>query len=435
MLRLVFVGCILLVGLVAAIKSRFGALLLYIWFALFRPQEWVWTDITALRLSVTLGLLLVVPSLLTGIMPTVTHPLSVGAMAFLVSALVAQRNAIDAELGWYWCGFLAKLIVVCLFLITLTSTRKRLVALLAVISGSFGFYTAKAGAFSILAGGSRYREGLAGAFSDNNGYALAGVMIMYLLIGTAQNISPRWLSRMFWAAVPLTAMTVVSTFSRAGFLALMVSLVVYLLLQRRRLVLLLAMVVLVPLGALVIPIPAGYVDRLRTITRYEEIQETSALSRLNFWRVALKIASERPLGIGLWNFESVYDSYDATDGLYGRRRAVHNSFLQALVETGWIGGVFFAGMFAVALRICFRLRARSRDPALPVNDQRQLFTTANALVASIAAFVVGGTFVSAAYTDLIWFVFGTVAAADRLSVRMCHEAADAHALAGSSVGA
>ena len=195
MIRLILLVVMLLVGFAASVRSRFGALLFYIWFALFRPQEWVWTDITSLRLSLVIGLLLVVSSLATGVMPNLTHPLSVGGLLLLGAAFVAQNHAVNPELSWYWCQYLAKLVVVSLFLVTLVSTRKRLVVLIAVISASFGFYTAKAGLVSFLSGGLRFGAGQAGAFSDSNGYAIAGVMVVYLLVATAQNTSLRWLAR------------------------------------------------------------------------------------------------------------------------------------------------------------------------------------------------------------------------------------------------
>ena len=83
MLRNLFVLGLLIPGMVAASVNRFAALLLYVWFALFRPQEWMWVDVSAFRLSLLLGVLLVVPSLFTGIFPNLSHPLSLGTVAFL----------------------------------------------------------------------------------------------------------------------------------------------------------------------------------------------------------------------------------------------------------------------------------------------------------------------------------------------------------------
>ena len=43
---------------------------MYLWFALFRPQDWIWIDITSLRLSMVLGIILLVPALSVDGFPT-----------------------------------------------------------------------------------------------------------------------------------------------------------------------------------------------------------------------------------------------------------------------------------------------------------------------------------------------------------------------------
>ena len=98
MLRFLFVASILVPGVILAMRDRFIALLLYLWFAFFRPQDWIWFDITSLRLSLLLGALLVVPALFVGIWPNLTHPLSIGTVLFLLLGLLAQVNAV-AEPG------------------------------------------------------------------------------------------------------------------------------------------------------------------------------------------------------------------------------------------------------------------------------------------------------------------------------------------------
>jgi hypothetical protein len=227
MLRSIFVLCAFVVGGVAAVHSAFGALLFYLWFALFRPQEWLWVDITAYRPSLVIGLGLVVRSLASGILPNLSHPLSIGSVIFLLAALVAQQGAVNQAVGWYWLDYLWKLVIVTLFLISLTNKRTRAVVVLAVIAGSFGFFTAKAGLVSVLGGGLRFGEGTGGVFGDNNAFAVAAVMTLWLMVATAQTVQSKWVSRAYWSAVPLTAMTVISTFSRAGFLALSVSALVF----------------------------------------------------------------------------------------------------------------------------------------------------------------------------------------------------------------
>jgi putative inorganic carbon (HCO3(-)) transporter len=422
-LRSLFILAIMVPGVFIALFNRFFALLLYLWFALFRPQEWLWVDISQLRLSLILGLILLVPALATGLLPNLTHPLSIGALLFVLSSLVAHVSAVDPMTSWFWIDYLVRLVVVCLLSVTLITTPRRFVIVLAVIALSFGFHSAKAGLASLLMGGVQFSDGLAGSFIDNNGYALGCAMVMPMLVATGQNLplllggvpERRWFPLPFYLAAGLTAFTVVSLFSRAGFLALGAIAVMFVLLQRRRLVAIGLLCVAALLTFWLVPMPKGYLDRIQTIKTYEDIEETSALSRLHFWRVAVAMAKDRPLGVGLRNFEAAYDRYDDTGGKFGSRRAVHSSHFQVLAETGYPGAAAYVGLFGYAMFLAFRIRARSRNAALSPSLQRFFFTCANALMVSMVAFMIGGAFISLALNDLTWLTFAMAASLDRLS--------------------
>jgi putative inorganic carbon (hco3(-)) transporter len=414
------------VGLGVALRSRFGALLVYLWFALFRPQEWVWVDISSLRLSLVVGLLFVVPSVLSGSLPNLSHPLSLGSLAFLGTALVAQFGAIRPDIGWYWLNFLATLILVCLLLVTLVGTKRKFVLTVAVIAASFGIYPAKGGLASLAGGGVQFFAGLGGAFGDNNGYALGTVMIMPFLVAAGQNLSPahgieRWIRRAFFLSVPLAAFTVVSLFSRGAAVAMAASALVYVLLQERRLVYVLGLAAFLTAAIAALPFQARYLERLQTIGSYEEIQDNSALGRLHFWQVAIDMVRENPLGVGLFNFQPAYDHYDSSGGAYGTERSVHSSHFQVLAETGFAGAALWCVMFVVAIWKSLRVRNRARQLPEQSEDRHFLFTMANALLVSMVGFLVGGAFLALALNDLTWLTFALVAALDRLSARMVVE--------------
>ena len=412
MLRTLFVSILIAAGFTAGAVNRFAALLFYVWFALFRPMEWVWIDLTPYRLSLMAGLMLVVPALLTGQGPTIAHPLCAGSLLFVATAALAHTQALDPGLSLAWLDHLTRLVIVCLLAVTLTNTRQRLVLLLAVIAASFGVHAAKAGLASILFGGVRYYDGLAGAFIDNNGYALGAAMSVFLLLGAAQNVRSRPVALAFYVAVPLAAMTVISTFSRGGLVALAAGALVWLLLQRRRVLALAAAGCALALVLSVVPLPSGYLDRVESI----EANEESAAGRLHFWNVALIMAEENPLGVGLWNYETAFDRYDFLHGRFGTERSVHSSHLQVLAETGYAGALVYTLLFAWATVIALRVRRRARAPGMSADEARFLRTTANALLASMAAFIVGGSFIAMALNDLTWLTFAAFGALDRLSV-------------------
>ncbi len=421
---------ILVPGTYLALRNRYFALLMYLWFALFRPQDWLWIDITPLRLSVVYGAILVVPALIASTYPNVSHPISVGMIVFFGSTVLAQMNAVRPDIGWTWVDFLLRLLVACLMLTTLAADIRRLYGVIAVLACSLGVHAAKAGLAYALGGGMRFADGLAGAFIDNNGYALGTVMIMPLLLATAQNLEVIYRGRLLpylrvglYGSILLCTLAVIGTFSRGGFLALSVGVLTLALLQRRRSKSLTAVFVLVSAFLLVVPIPRSYLERVQTIRTYEEIGDDSALSRPHFWHVGLLMAADHPLGIGLRQYELLYDRYDFLHGRFGRGRAVHSAHVQVLAESGYLGAAAWTGLFAYAAWLCLRIRAQSLGAVFAPQDRHFLFTAANALLTSMIAFVVGGAFLSLALNDLTWLTFATVAALDLLARRL-REAAE-----------
>jgi probable O-glycosylation ligase (exosortase A-associated) len=431
MFRTLLVLSILVPGLVAAFGSGYWALMVYLWLALFRPQEWLWFDITSLRLSLLVGLLMLGRSAASGIFPNVTNPLTLGMFLLVLSSVVTQTTAIQPDIGWIWIDFLFRLVLCCAMLVGLSTTAKRLFGLLAVIATSIGFHAAKAGLAFVLTGGTtRFNEGLSGAFFDNNGYALGTVMTLPLLLATAQNVEMvysgrwlRWIRYGLYAATALCGFTAIGTYSRGGFLALAAAILTLVLLQRRRFTALAGLVALVGFVLLAVPIPQRYFERLDTIRTYEQAStedidgaRESAQSRPHFWRVGLLMVSNYPLGIGVKQYEAAYDKFDFSFGLYGHHRAVHNSHIQVLAELGYIGAFIWVGLFVYAYFACMRVRVRSRNEGLSPVTRRFLMTMANGLLASMTGFVIGGSFLSSAYNDLTWLTFALVAALDRISL-------------------
>lgn len=418
MLRLALVVGILAAGMVASLFSRFAALLTYVWFALFRPQEFLWADVGNLRLSLVTGLLLLVPSLLTGVLPTLRHPLSLLTMAFLGTGLIAQFTTPWPVTSWPWVDAFTRQAFVVTLAITILNTRRRVVLFIATIAGSIGFHTAKAG-LATFGGNVSFGAGLGGAFADSNGYALAGAMILPLLLCAGQNLDPRkQVERVaswgFLLALPLSIFMVIATMSRAGFLSVATGTLTYIALQRRRVVPLVAVVVIVMAALPFVPLPEGYFDRLNTIRTYEDQNETSALSRLHFWQVAVRMSRTYPLGVGFRNYDIAYDDFDFSLGEFGGGRSVHSSHFQVLSELGYPGAVVWIGLFGCAFAMSFRARSFGATPGLALDEARFFVTTGNALIISMATFLVGGSFIALALNDLTWYVFAAVAATDQL---------------------
>ena len=419
MLRTILIVTIIIVVLGASIATPFGALAGYLWFALFRPQEWIWIDISQFRLSLVIGIILLIKCIFSKSWPNVSHPISLGIIAFWATGLMAQTNAINQDLGWQWLDNFSRLALVSLLLITLVNSERRFFYTVLVVCSSLGYHTAKAGLASLIGGGVQFSAGLAGSFIDNNGFALAGAMIFPLLLATASNIPSEWPRQkaIVWGyriAAPLTAYTIVSLFSRGGLLAIVVVIISLVMVQERRFTILLILTVTALVVVPFIPLPEGYGKRVETIATYETENESSALSRLHFWRVAWDMAADNPIGVGMFNFGPNYNKYDFSQGQFGVNRVAHNSHFQALAEDGFAGFVIWTWLFFYSIRSCFRIRKISKHELVNTTSAFFFDSMAMALFSSMLGFLVGGSFISLAYNDLTWITFALVAALDRL---------------------
>ena len=68
-------------------------------------------------------------------------------------------------------------------------------------------------------------------------------------------------------------------------------------------------------------------------------------SRMDFWRDSIPIIIDHPFGIGLRNYETVFQIYNKSFISGKTVTFAHNDFLQLLVETGWIGFISLIGAY------------------------------------------------------------------------------------------
>src|SRR5690242_12067548 len=126
MLRTLLVVGVLLLGIWRSRKGPFHLLLLYLWLAYFRPEEWVWSDfITPLRLSYWIGLSLLISVVLSskerftwGLGPTLL-------LVFLIHSLLSTVQSDVAAYSWlYWQEF-AKILTIGYLMIVMVRDQER----------------------------------------------------------------------------------------------------------------------------------------------------------------------------------------------------------------------------------------------------------------------------------------------------------------------
>jgi len=209
----------------------------------------------------------------------------------------------------------------------------------------------------------------------------------------------------------------ISTYSRGGFLSIGVVGATWFWRSPNKLRSLAAVVLV---AALVLPVlPPAFWERMSTITASSDERDDSAASRLHFWQVAIAMANDRPfIGVGHRGYERAYNQYDWTDGQYKTNRAVHSAWFGVLGDLGYPGLILFVLIVVTSLLSCRRVRLAARRGEVP----DELGRYAIAFETAIVAFMIGGSFVSFQYCEMLWHYFALTIALERVAM---HEMAAA----------
>lgn len=253
-----------------------------------------------------------------------------------------------------------------------------------------------------LVEGSRVTIGLAmkSTLSDPNDLAFLLLSTLSFSIALMTGRAG-WLNTLIGAVcMPMALVAIAYTQSRGAILGVLAVFATYgLLFVRSKMVL----IAVVAGGAVTLYLIMGISERMAGAVQAEGL-DTSAMSRIEFWGIALKAAALHPLtGVGIANFS--WFNYLQT----GRHMTAHNTLLQVLAEAGIPGLVLFSLMVISALRTSLRahrvLAAEDvRSPVQPI---------AYALVAAIAGFCAAGFFLSQGFTWPIYVVVALAAAVGR----------------------
>jgi len=204
-------------------------------------------------------------------------------------------------------------------------------------------------------------------------------------------------------ALLLSVTTVIMTFSRAGFLTLSaIGILSMIFFVKRRAPAVAATMVAATLT--VVPLlPAGYMERLSTITDFEADPTGSAQGRWSDYRVATRFVVANPiLGAGIGQ------DILALDRLRARVtwRSIHNAYLEYAVDLGLPGLLLFLWLLVATFRSARRVESRtSTDPSL-----RDLCLLASSVQIALAAFAVAAFFHPIAYQFYFFCVAGLAVA-------------------------
>jgi probable O-glycosylation ligase (exosortase A-associated) len=241
---------------------------------------------------------------------------------------------------------------------------------------------------------------------DPNDLALLLVMLLPFLLylfSTSRGLLQIALS----GIAVLSLYGIVLTQSRGGFLALVA---VSMLILGRSVLSRASKATVVGVALLVFGGLAGseYWDRIETIWAPQTEYDRTAGDRTGVWKNALMMMLSTPWGVGIGGFGIAEGLAHGGTGVW---RAAHNSFLQIGGDLGVGGLIVFLLLILRTLGGLRHIQAKAKEMPSP----NPLAALAAALEISLWGFMVGGFFLSQAYSGLLYIVLALSAACTRIA--------------------
>lgn len=381
-----------------AFFAPFTGVLTYLWLALFRPHEWAYTPTS--QYSFAVGVATLVGYLVfefgrrpPKIMPNMWMVLLWVQLSLATIFSFSTENSLPKYIEF------TKVFVIGLLVSALIDSESRARWLLLVVLGSVGLLALRSTFGIIIHLGAAPVQGPGGKFEDNNDYALLLNMALPVLIYFGRSEEKWWLRWGCYAMAGATAVTIIFSLSRGGFLGLCVACLVMVAKSRRK-----VLASALAAGGIVLVLafaPDTIVERLKTLNeiREGEIKEGSMQQRQRAMHEAMLIIRDHPLlGIGINNMLLILPRYGNENER--EQRVAHNSYLQVAVDGGLPALVLFLLMLAVTFLRLRKLRRLLKAHA----PTERLINYAHGLEAGMAAYVVSATFLSQ-YSQEVLFVY------------------------------
>ncbi|NGZ05419.1 MAG: putative O-glycosylation ligase, exosortase A system-associated [Magnetococcales bacterium] len=434
-----------------ALFRPYVGLLLWAWISYMNPHRLTWGFAYNFRFNMLIALVTLI-SILYATRLRFNIPwrtTTVLNTTFLGWTLITTYNALQYSSAITQLDRFVKIQIMLFITLIVVKTRRQILILVGLIAFSIGFYGVKGGFFAITSGGKYRVMGPGGSFFvDNNSLALALLMIIPLIYFFFLNTKKIYLRLLLLGSAALCLLAVLATYSRGGLVGLSILSIAFLLMARKKLL-------IIGLVAIVGPsiynfMPDSWHHRMQIVIQssldsilyLEKInqplaeprsiqksapstsnpntstparqravtglvildfllhsdssltQDKSVQGRLDAWVFCLKLANERPiLGGGFETFDQgVYDLIMPGT----QRRAPHNIFFEVLAEHGYVGLILWLSIHISAFINARKIISLSkRDPALLwARDLANMFQL------SLISYYSAGIFLGMAVFDL-----------------------------------
>ncbi len=381
--------------------------LVWVWLSFMTPHRYTWSFAYDFRFALVIAAVTLLAWLISKEPKRIPwNPVSVLLVLFWGWASLTTLSAeFPAAAGAEWERVTKGVVMNGILVMALFSDRVRLNALLWVVVVSVGFFGIKGGLFTLMTGGEGQVGGPDNSFFGSNNYLAAALLMIIPMMRYLQLVSTQRLVR--WGlglGIVLCMASVLGSQSRAGFIGLVVLVVVLALRSRQKFALTMGLTAVLVLG--INFMPDRWHDRMETIFTYEE--DTSMQGRFVAWEYGLAIARERPLTGG--GFKVFLGNKDEASTV-GYRNA-HSIYFQVLGEHGYVGFVLYFALALLVLVLCQTVVARAKG----VQDLGWAHDLARLTQISCILFLVIGAAANFAYFEL-YITFLGIAVALRTTLK------------------
>ena len=376
--------------------------LMWVWISVMNPHTQGWGFATQLPFAMMIAVVTMASMLLSRTPKSLPMtPVSVLLLLFVLWMNVTTPFALLPGPSWVQWNKVMKIMLMSFVVMMLIRTQRDILRLVWVLVGSIGFYGVKGGIFTIRSGGTERVWGPEATFiGDNHALALALIITIPLMYYLQQNSENRWVRRGLSAAMVLSALAALGSYSRGGLLAI-AAMCLFMWIKSGKKVALGALLCL--LGPLLLAfMPERWAERMDTINTFQE--DSSAQGRLNAWQMAYNLARDRFLGGG-------FEVSDA--GIFARYapnpqavHAAHSLYFQALGEHGFVGLAIYLALGWATWRTAAAIIRLSRGKP----ELAWALGLATMCQASMVGFAVGGAFLSLLYFDMPYYLMAVLIA-------------------------
>ena len=254
----------------------------------------------------------------------------------------------------------------------------------------------------------QYGNRLSGPIGDPNYFGQIMVVLLPIALDRFWNEKSILLKALGAITFFMTLATVVFTYSRGAFLAMIVAFFVMAIIRPSRIRF--AMIGLIVLIFTFQFLPASYRARMSSLLNILPSSSTggyvdaSVQGRTSENLVAWNMFTDHPvLGVGIGNYNFYYQAYSRKLGLDARTqdRSAHNLYLEVAAERGVLGLLVFSSLIILTLRQAFVASKKFME-----SSRSDLSDLAIALGISFIAYLIAAIFLHDAYPRYFYLIVG-----------------------------